>query len=106
MRLPMYKAVDRSTLQTGWDKRHNVALDQPQGPEVAIVTLLLGLETYIVSHKARYDSDVWDDGVLAYGVVDIVKGIRTLLNGETGRLDCGTIDGRMCELLKLCGELV
>jgi hypothetical protein len=35
--------------------------------------------------------------------VQIVNGIRTLLNGECGRLDCGTIDGHLHDLLDIAG---
>lgn len=101
-----YEAIDKGALKTGWDTRHNEAFRNPKGVEIAIVSLLQGLEKYIQVHGERYRSEVADDGVLGDGVADIAKGIRTLLNGELGRLDAGTIDGRLCHILKACGELV
>lgn len=103
-RLQLYQAVDKGVLKTGWDERHNSALSNPKGPEIPITTLLLGLEDYMHSYSVRFNTEIYEDGVLGDGVIDIVKGIRTLLNGETGRLDCGTIDARLVEILRKCGE--
>lgn len=87
-----------------WRVKHNEAVRNPAGFEVAIMGLLLGLETYRVEHALHYAANVGDDGVLCEGVIDIAKGIRTLLNGEIGRLDGGTIDGYLVGLLRECGE--
>lgn len=89
-----------------WRIRHNQAVRHPEGFEFAICYLLEGLEAYSKTHKQRYGSDVGHDGVLADGIADIAKGIRTLLNGELGRLDAGTLDGYLVRVLVDCGELV
>jgi hypothetical protein len=102
--LQLYEAHDRGTAKTGWDVRHNMALVSPKGPEIGIVRLLSGLEDYMASHAARYDDEVYQDGVLADGVAAIARGIRILLNGNIGRLDSGTIDERLCIILQRCGE--
>ena len=102
-----YFAVDKGTLQTGWDRRHNAAMISPKGVEVGIVAMLNGLEAYIEDYEQRFEGSIFHDSVLgADGIVQIAKGIRVLLNGELGRLDAGTIDTRLCEVLKACGELV
>lgn len=88
----------------GWRVRHNEAVKNPAGFEVAIMGLLLGLESYRVEHALHYASNVGDDGVLSDGVADIAEGVRTLLNGEIGRLDAGTIDGYLVAVLRECGR--
>jgi hypothetical protein len=86
-----------------WATRHNMALNSPRNMEYPIVKLLDALDSYILFHREKYDSDIFEDGVLGKGVVQIVTGIRTLLNGECGRLDCGTIDGHLHDLLDIAG---
>ena len=44
-------------------------------------------------HKARFESAIGEDYVLGPQWQAIGEGLRGLLNGETGRLDCGTLDG-------------
>lgn len=86
-----------------WRVNHNDAVRNPlHGFETAILTLLDGLEEYRFRHQTRYDEGVENDYVLAEGVADIARGIRTLLNGEHGRLDAGTIDGYLVALLQRC----
>ncbi len=87
-----------------WRVKHNRAVLHPEaGPELAIISLLDGIEEYRFRHRIRYDSEVEDDGVLAEGVSKIAEGVRVLLNGEIGRLDAGTIDGYLVKLLERCG---
>lgn len=100
-----YIAKDKGGLKTGWDKRHNEALENPLFFERAVVSMLTGLEMYIHDHQERYEDEVFNDGVLSRYIVDVANGIRGLLNGETGRLDCGTIDARLVEILKKCRRL-
>lgn len=90
-----------------WRVKHNEALVNPQhGFETAILMLLDGVEEYRFRYNLRFESHVEDDGVLGDGLAEIVKGIRTLLNGEIGRLDAGTIDGYLVNILRKCGETV
>lgn len=93
-------------ISEGWARRHNAALDNPYGAhELAIVTLCKAAEAYALAHRERFSdgsevSLVAEDGVLGPAWLDIVHGIRALLNGETGtRLDCGTLDRFLCDLL-------
>lgn len=74
---------------------HANAMAEPQpGFESAIVFMLKGWAEYADAHAIRYEGDpIGTDGVLGEHWEAIGKGILGLLNGETGRLDCGTIDG-------------
>lgn len=76
-----------------WQRRHNAALCEPIGPhELAIVGMLFGWIEYAEMHMARYESEIGHDYVLGPAWADIGQSLLTLLNGETGRLDCGTLD--------------
>ena len=66
--------------------------------------LLVGASAqYADYHQRRYESRIGDDGVLGDPWADILKSARVLLNGECGRLDCGTVDGLICEMLEAEG---
>ena len=75
-----------------WQGRHAQAIHSPQGAERAIVGLLKAWLDYANGHEARYDSRIGDDYVLGPPWAQIGAGLRQLLNGESGRLDCGTLD--------------
>jgi hypothetical protein len=76
----------------GWRDRHIQAVNAPRGPERAIVAGLRAWCDYAVLHATRYESEIGDDGVLGPAWEQWGRALRTLLNGETGRLDCGTLD--------------
>ncbi len=82
-----------------WADRHLRALEFPQKEEVPIVRLLQALLYYCKCHESSNDSYILADYVLGDGVSKIAEGIRILLNGERRRLDCGTIDSLLCDLL-------
>lgn len=86
-----------------WQQRHQAALENPQGCEIPIVGLFQALDSYIDTYYKRYQQTVFEDGVLFEGVKEIANGLRILLNGETGRLDCGTLDARLGQILRTCG---
>lgn len=55
--------------------------------------MTIGLLAYADHHAHQYDgSPVGDDYILGPCWVTMAKSILDLLNGETGRLDCGTLD--------------
>jgi len=54
--------------------------------------MLRGWLTYADRHQARYHSGIGADGVLGDEWAALGHAILGLLNGETGRLDCGTLD--------------
>lgn len=101
-------ATDKSSAQTGWDMRHNVALGVSLGPSMAvhgpqsyaIAQMLRAWENYAKAHQDRFESPIGEDYVLGPAWEQIGLGIRELLNGETGRLDCGTLDAFILDTLE------
>lgn len=55
--------------------------------------MLKGAVSYADWHFSRYGSKIGDDGVLGPAWAEVLKSLLTLLNGELGRLDGGTLDG-------------
>lgn len=58
----------------------------------AVRHLIVGLLGYAHAHKSRYESAIGDDYILGPCWLKIADGLLGLLNGETGNLDCGTMD--------------
>jgi len=82
-------------------KSHRAAFARSEkGFETAIVETLRALAEYADAHRDRYESEVGEDGVLGDHFEEIARGLLGLLNGETGRLDCGTVDGAIRKLCK------
>jgi hypothetical protein len=99
--------IERSTRKAeraggnGWGERHARAMrnvGSQEGQEQGVVQMLRGWADYADAHFHRFESPIGEDYVLGPAWLDIGKGIRSLLNGETGRLDCGTIDGLILEI--------
>jgi len=76
----------------GWQQRHIAATLNPQGFERGIVPAIEAWIDYACVHQARYDSKIGDDGILGAAWFKWGEALRTLLNGDCGRLDCGTLD--------------
>ena len=77
-------------------KRHHEALQRPRGEEQAIVTLRSGLLGYAVQHPHNFEGcTIGGDNFLGDAWLAIAKGYLALLNGPTGRLDCGTLDSEV-----------
>jgi len=87
----------------GWKKRHLDAIGSPQFGEYPYVTLLKGWLAYADVHKARFESEIGEDYVLGPQWEAIGDSLRGVLNGETGRLDCGTLDGLILGVMKDAG---
>lgn len=79
-----------------WAARHLTAIHNPRSApassEEAIVKMLRAWIDYAHSHKARFESEIGQDGVLGPAWSDVGKSMLTLLNGDLGRLDGGTLD--------------
>lgn len=75
-----------------WAARHQAAVYSPDGFERPILSLATSLAIYAEAHQARYESPIGDDGVLGQDWEVMARALLGLLNGETGRLDCGTVD--------------
>ena len=75
-----------------WQGRHNAAMDAPRaGFESAVVTMLRGWLEYAQTHQERYESPIGEDGVIGVAWAETGKAIHSLLDGETGRMDRGTL---------------
>lgn len=76
-----------------WAKRHNAAISIPSGGfEKSITSGFSAWEGYALAHRVRYGAPIGEDYVLGVAWIEWAKALRSLLNGETGRLDCGTLD--------------
>jgi hypothetical protein len=76
--------------------RHHQAIQAPRGIERAIVSLRAGLLEYGLQYGDRFEGcALGDDGVIGVAWLDMARGYLGLLNCETGRLDCGTLDGEV-----------
>lgn len=77
----------------GWMERNIDAWRHPKaGAERALVTMVNGWAEYADAHRERFGSTIGDDGVLGPAWEEIARGLRSLLNGEIGRLDGGFMD--------------
>ena len=86
--------------ENGWADRHDTSIISPDSTfEQPIVAMLQGWAKYAEDHKARYESNIGDDGVLGDPWKEIGLGILYLLDGETGRLDCGTLNAFILDTL-------
>ena len=100
-------AKNKGTMKTGWDVRHNNAIGAalgsgmavPLSQESSIAQMLRAWENYAKAHAKRFESRIGEDYVLGPAWQDIGLGLRALLNGESGRLDCGTLDAFILDTL-------
>ena len=69
----------------------------------ALMEMLVGWAKYAEAHRKQCESGIGEDGVLGAEWEAIGLSLIGLLNGETGGLDCGSIDGNVRELLKAEG---
>lgn len=84
-----------------WLINHHKALQKPRGNEEPIVTLRSALIQYGVYYSERFEGcKLGEDHLLGSGWLQIAKGYLVLLNGETGRLDCGSLDGELRDMAR------
>ena len=101
----------------GWADRHDAAWGL-QGPdcharksegnapflmEQAITAMAKGWALYAETHALRFGDKISEDYVLGPEWLQAGKAIRALLNGETGRLDCGTVDSFILDAIHAAG---
>jgi hypothetical protein len=71
------------------------------GPGAAIACLTKAWACYADAYAKEFgDSKIGDDGVLGDAWAKIGSGIIDLLNGPTGKLDCGTLDSIIREIAR------
>lgn len=77
-----------------WARCHTNAMTfNVDGPGPIIASMVKAWAKYADFHQDRYLSEIGDDGFIGTHWADMGKAILGLLNGETGGLDCGTLDG-------------
>jgi hypothetical protein len=87
----------RTNNDTGWKDRHNAALTYPVGMERPIMALIDGIHAYCVEYELA-GNDLPMDYVLGSGIGQLCDGVAALLDGPTGRLDCGTVSQYLYDL--------
>lgn len=78
---------------TGWQTRHMSALAVPRGFEASITAMIQGWALFADEYRKRSESPIGEDNALGHEWGSVGRAIIMLLNGETGRLDCGTLHG-------------
>jgi hypothetical protein len=70
----------------------------------SIALMLQSWSFYLKGYQAQCpDNMLGDDYVLGVAWKDAGVAMRQLLNGSCGRLDCGTLDGFICDTLREAG---
>ena len=69
----------------------------------AVAEIMWALAKYHQEHRDEYDSTIAEDGVLGPAFLDILKGARSLLNGELGPHDAGTLDSALVAIGRAAG---
>ena len=89
---------------SGWQDRHDAAImASTDGHEAGMVKMLKGWQQYATAHHSRFGSAIGEDYVLGPQWQAIGEGLIGLLNGETGRLDCGTLDAFIRDTMEANG---
>lgn len=94
-----------------WARRHlmawefgNASADHgPKRTEAIIRDQIIAWARYGEQHRMVYRQDIGKDGVLGIGFKAIGQAIRILLQGQTGRLDQGTLDKLVLNIAESCG---
>ena len=100
------RAAEKTPDMGGWKTRHDsaIGLARPSGVRKPFETPIAGMlhlwAQYAADHKAEYDALIGDDYVIGPAWEAIGDGIRELLNGQTGRLDCGTLDAFILDTMR------
>lgn len=89
----MHCPIPKLPAGTPYNDRHNAALAMPAGNEAAIIAGCFCLARLASEHLRRFEVPIGEDYVLGDAWLTIASGILASLNGETGRLDCGVVDG-------------
>jgi hypothetical protein len=87
-----------------WAQRHARAWKNGKGGSwghgSALVLMIEGAAQYADMHRSSFESGIGEDGALGDEWAAIVKAARSLLNGEIGELDAGTVDRLLCDMLR------
>ncbi len=84
-----------------WLARHNIALQNPRGAERAIASLRSGLLEYGIQYAVEFQGcELGGDNFLGEAWLELARAYLKLLNGPTGRLDGGALDGEVRDWAK------
>ncbi len=71
--------------------RHVLAMKHPTGFEIPVVYLYRAIKSLAVEYNYRFEMKIGEDTVFGPVWLDMCRNFCALLDGETGRLDCGTL---------------
>jgi predicted RNA methylase len=81
-------------------REHAAAIANPAaGFERPVVAMVKALAEYADAHRQRYGDPIRQDYILGEYWHMLGEALIGLLNGETGRLDCGTLDRTIRDLI-------
>lgn len=88
-----------------WKQRHAAAMASPKSGthEQAVAEMVKAWKLYAAAHERAYGSKVGEDSVLGPAWESIGHALQVLLNGETGRLDCASLDSDILRLMERNG---
>lgn len=87
-----------------WKDRHDAACLYPRGSEGPIIAMYRALSDYVEIYKTDYpDRILGDDYVLGAAWLRAASAFQDLLDGDCGRLDCGTLDGLIRDCARNAG---
>lgn len=98
-----YETLHRVNNSGGWALRHLDAVNNPGRGEAPILGMLCMLAAYADTHCRRYEAPIAHDSMLGAAWLDMLRGVRALLNGELGRLDGGTLDATILAMHEAAG---
>lgn len=88
--------VQEVTSQLGsparWAERHLAAWHSPVGFEIALKSMIVGLAYYGAEMRRQFETAPGADSFLGPAFRAIAASLVTLLNGDLGRFDGGTLD--------------
>lgn len=93
--------LEQTSARHGVQPSHREALKSPApGFETAIVGMLRALAQYADAHRQRYGGNIREDYVIGDSWQSLGRALLGLLDGETGRLDCGVLYGFVAGLVE------
>ena len=83
--------------------RHGAAWREPQPNEALVVGFTCSAAAYADKHHAKSDSTLRDAGISGEWWAESLSNTRDLMAGDCGRLDRGTVDALIRDMLKAEG---
>lgn len=97
------KTQGKSFKGNSWGARHHACWRRGVGTAGAIANLVTSAAAYADEYARHFEGKIGDDGVLGDEWGRILRGIIGLLDGESGNLDCGTVDSLLREMARSQG---